>query len=76
MEVKNLLNPVKPSQTQETNIYKSSKPLGAITDMLEQIYQRQPCPSTDLLQSLLRKYPVIPSLVYLRSVISTHLVVQ
>ena len=69
MNISNILNPVTnlSTQVEETQAYKTAKPLGKVTDLLEQIYQQQPCPSTELLQGLLKKYPVIPSLVYLRS---------
>eukprot|EP00835_Amoeboradix_gromovi_P001615 NODE_77_length_23338_cov_0.319463.p11 type:complete len:151 gc:universal NODE_77_length_23338_cov_0.319463:15356-14904(-) len=67
MNITELLNPAKTPQMGENKRYKTSKPMNKLTDILEEIYTRQSCPSTELLQSLLSKYPAIPSLVYLRS---------
>eukprot|EP00834_Sanchytrium_tribonematis_P005076 NODE_285_length_10753_cov_0.438615.p8 type:complete len:154 gc:universal NODE_285_length_10753_cov_0.438615:8065-8526(+) len=72
MKIASLLNseiplPLKPKSRQPIQYRRSFRPMNLVQDMLERIYQSDPCPSTELLQGLLKQYSIIPSLVYLRS---------
>ncbi len=67
MEVSKLLNPPQAARQCSSQQYRTRKPMDIVTDMLEQIYIHQAYPSAELLQSLMKMYPAIPSLVYLRS---------